>query len=99
MPAGDPVRIRSAAHRSGARAANLRRVASTLLSSADTPLWSGAAHRAFVDQIHAHAPSMSATADRYEHYASALNGYAGALDETAPRLHAARGRLRERCDE
>ncbi|MEO7260750.1 MAG: RNase A-like domain-containing protein [Jatrophihabitantaceae bacterium] len=99
MPAGDPVRIRAAANRSGAWASDLRRVGSTLLASADTPLWTGAAHQAFVDRIRAHAPSIAATADRYEHYAHALTLYAGALDETAPRLLAAHGQLRQRCDE
>jgi uncharacterized protein YukE len=99
MPVGDPARLRSAARRSGGWAADLRRSASTLLSFAETPLWSGEAHRAFVEQIRTHAPSMSATADRYEQYASALNAYAGALDEAGPRLFATRGRLRQRCDE
>jgi uncharacterized protein YukE len=99
MPAGDPARLRSAARQSSDWAADLRRVASILLSSAGTPLWSGMAHQAFVDQIHAHAPSMSATADRYDHYASALTTYAGALDQTAPRLGAARSRLRRCYDE
>jgi uncharacterized protein YukE len=99
MPAGDPAQLRSAARRSGTWAAGLRRVASTLLSCAETSLWTGAAHRAFVEQLHAHAPSMSATADRYEHYASALNAYATVLDETMPLLLATRGRLRQRYDE
>lgn len=99
LPAGDPARIRAAARRSDARAAELRRTASTLLSRLDSPLWSGAAHRAFVDQLRAHAPSISATADRYEHYAAALYRYAGALDETAPRLTAARLLLQQRYDE
>ncbi|HEX8081318.1 MAG TPA: RNase A-like domain-containing protein [Jatrophihabitans sp.] len=99
MPAGDPVRIRAAAHRCGRTAADLRRAASALLSSADTPLWTGAAHRAFVEQLRDRTPSMSATADRYEHYASALHAYAGALDETAPWLRAVRHRLRQRHDE
>ncbi|HEY0167232.1 MAG TPA: RNase A-like domain-containing protein [Jatrophihabitans sp.] len=99
MPAGDPAQIRAAARRTGAQAADLRRVASALLSRVDTPLWSGPAHRAFVEQIHAHAPSMTATADRYEQYASALHAYAGALDETTPRLVTARSRLRQRHDE
>ncbi|HEX8768818.1 MAG TPA: hypothetical protein VF714_10635, partial [Jatrophihabitans sp.] len=78
VPRGDPAGIRAVANRSGARAAELRRTASTLLSGIETGLWRGAAHRAFVDQIRLHAPSMSATADRYEQYAAALNGYAGA---------------------
>ncbi len=99
MPAGDPARIRIAARRCGATAADLRRAASALLSTADTPLWAGEAHRAFVEHIRANAPSMSATADRYEHYASALHAYAGALDETAPRLSATRHQLRQRCHE
>ncbi|HEX8081190.1 MAG TPA: RNase A-like domain-containing protein [Jatrophihabitans sp.] len=99
MPAGDPVGLHSAAARSGAWAAELRRVASVLLSNADTPLWTGPAHRAFVEQVRANAPCMSATAERYERYASALHAYAGALDETAPRLLAARSQLRQRYDE
>jgi uncharacterized protein YukE len=99
VPAGDPAGIRAVACRSGARAAELRRAASTLLSGVETGMWSGAAHRAFVEQIRAHAPSMSATADRYEHYAAALHGYAGALDETAPRICATRRLLQQRCAE
>ena len=84
MPAGDPSRLRSAARRSGGLGrgpAPGRRDAAVLHRY---PVWSGAAHRAFVEQIRAHAPSMSATADRYEHYASALIAYAGALEVTAP---------------
>ena len=99
LPAGDPARVRAAARRSGATAGDLRRAASALLSGLDTPLWSGAAHRAFAEGVRAQAPSMSATADRYERYASALHAYAGALDEAAPRLGAARGQLRRRCQE
>lgn len=99
MPAGDPARIRGAARRSDAQAGDLRRVAATLLSNADTPRWSGSAHRAFVEDIRAHAPSMTATAERYERYAAALHAYAGALDETAPRMLAARSQLRQRYDE
>ncbi|HEX8095544.1 WXG100 family type VII secretion target, partial [Jatrophihabitans sp.] len=98
MPAGDPPLLRSAARRSGGWAADLRRITSTLLARAETPMWSGAAHRTFVEHIRAHAPLMSATADRYENYAGALNAYAGALDETAPRLFATRSRLRQRYD-
>ena len=99
VPGGDPAGIRAVANRSGARAADLRRTASALLSGIDTGLWSGAAHRAFTDQIHAHAPSLSATADRYEHYAAALTSYAGALDETAPGIAASRRLLQQRCEE
>ncbi|MEO7260103.1 MAG: RNase A-like domain-containing protein [Jatrophihabitantaceae bacterium] len=99
MPGGDPVRLRAAAGRSGEWAADLRRVAGTLLASADTPLWSGPAHRAFAEQIRAHTPSMSATAERYEHYADALRCYAVALEDTGPRLRATRNRLAQRCDE
>ena len=99
VPAGDPARIRAAAFRSGARATELRRAATTLLSSVETQLWRGAAHQAFVDQVRTHAPSMSATADRYEHYAAALASYAGALEETAPRLGAARRLLEQGCAE
>jgi uncharacterized protein YukE len=99
VPGSDPAGIRTVACRSGDRAAELRRAASALLSGVETGLWRGAAHRAFVEQIRAHAPSMSATADRYEHYAAALHGYAGALDETAPRLCATRGLLQQRYEE
>ena len=99
VPGGDPARIRSAALRSGARALELRRAATTLLSSVETEMWRGEAHRAFVDQVRTHAPSMSATADRYEHYAAALVSYAGALEETAPRLGAARRLLEQGCAE
>ena len=99
LPAGDPARIRATARRSDACAAELRRAASTLLCGLETGLWRGPAHRAFVEQIRAHAPSMSATAARYEHYALALHGYAGALDETVPRLTATRWLLRQRYEE
>lgn len=99
MPAGDPVGLRSAAARSGAWAADLRRVTAVLLSKADTPLWTGAAHQAFVEQIRANAPCMSAAAERYERYAGALHTYAGAVEETAPRLLTARSQLRQRYDE
>lgn len=99
MPAGDPVSLRYVAHRSGARATDLRRVASLLLSHIETPLWRGAAHHAFVQQIRTRAPSMSATADRYEHYAGALYTYAAALEATAPGLLATRCRLRQRYEE
>jgi hypothetical protein len=71
MPAGDSVELRSAARRSAGWAGELRRVAAVLLASAEGPLWSGAAHRAFVEQLRARAPVISATADRYEHYAAA----------------------------
>jgi uncharacterized protein YukE len=99
VPAGDPAGIRLVAVRSGARAAALRRTASALLSGAEAGLWRGAAHRAFEDQLRTHAPSMSATADRYEHYAAALSSYAGALEETAPRLGATRRLLQQGCAE
>lgn len=99
MPAGDPVQLRSVARRSGAWAADLRRVAATLLSCAETPVWRGAAHRAFVEQLRASAPSVAAAAERYEHYAGALNAYASVLDEAAPLLVASRDRLRQRYDE
>ena len=99
MPAGDPALLRSAARLCLAWADDLRRTASTLLARAETPLWSGAAHRALVEHIRAHAPSMSATADRYEHYATALNAYACDLDQTTPRLLATRNQLRQRYDE
>jgi uncharacterized protein YukE len=99
VPRGDPAGIRSVADRSGARAADLRRTASTLLSGLDTGVWSGAAHRAFVERVHTHAPSMAATAERYEHYAAALSSYAGVLDETGPWISASRRLLQQRYEE
>jgi uncharacterized protein YukE len=99
VPQGDPAATRALAIRSDARAAELRRTASALLSGVETGLWSGAAHRAFAERIRTHAPSMSVTADRYEHYAAALNGYAGELEETAPRLAATRRLLHQGCAE
>ena len=53
MPAGDPVQLRWAARRSDARAADLRRIATSLLSCTETPMWTGVAHRAFVEQLRA----------------------------------------------
>jgi len=99
MPAGDPVQLRSVARRSGAWAADLRRVAATLLSCTEASVWSGAAHLALVEQLRTSAGAMTATAERYEHYAGALTAYAGVLDETAPLLVATRNRLRQRYDE
>jgi uncharacterized protein YukE len=99
MPGGDPAGIRAVARRSGARAAELRRTASTLLAGVETGLWNGVAHRAFVEQIRTHAPSMSATAERYEYYAAALDGYASALDETGPQIGATRRLLQQRYEE
>jgi uncharacterized protein YukE len=99
MPGGDPVGLRAAARRSGTTAAELRRVASVLASSAETARWSGPGQRAFAEQVRAHTPSMSATADRYERYAGALHAYAGALEQTTPGLLAARHRLRARYEQ
>jgi len=99
MPAGDPVQLRWAARRSDARAADLRRIATSLLSCTETPIWTGVAHRAFVEQLRATAPSLTATAERYEHYAGALASYASVLDETAPLLVSTRDRLRQRYEE
>ena len=59
VPGGDPTGVRAVARRSGARAAELRRTASVLLSGVENGLWRGAAHRSFVEQIRTHAPSMS----------------------------------------
>jgi uncharacterized protein YukE len=98
-PAGDPAQLRMVARRSAAWAADLRRVAATLLSCTETPVWRGAAHLAFVEQLRGSAPSMTGTAERYEHYAGALNAYAGTLDEIGPLLVATRNRLRQRYDE
>jgi hypothetical protein len=98
-PAGDPAQLRAAAHRSGAFAAELRRTAGALLSSVESSLWRGAAHQALVVQLRAHAPQLSVTADRYDGYAAALNGYAGVLDETAGQMLAIRRHLQQRSDE
>ncbi len=99
MPAGDPVRLRAAAHRSGAFATQIRHSAAVLLAAADTDLWRGPAHQAFTEQLRTHAPSLTATADRYDGYAAALAGYAGALDEVAPPLGTLRRQLQQGSDE
>lgn len=99
VPAGDPACLRSAARRSGAFAAELRHSADVLLSSAESSLWRGPAHRALAEQLRSHAPQLTATAERYCDYAEALFNYATALDETATTLHAARRQLRQRSDE
>lgn len=99
MPAGDPVQLRSVARRSGAWAADLRRVAATVLSCTEVTVWTGAAHLAFVEHLRASAPSLTTTAARYEEYAGALNAYAGILDEAAPVMVAIRARLRQRYDD
>src|SRR3954471_4124901 len=79
MPAGDPARLRSAARRAGGTAEDLRRTSAVLLATVDSALWSGPAHRAFAEQVRTHAPLLSATAERYEHYAGLLSTYAAAL--------------------
>jgi uncharacterized protein YukE len=99
MPAGDPARLRAAARHAGSTAGDLRRTCAVLLATADTTLWSGPAHRAFAEQLRTHAPMVSATAERYEHYAGLLGTYAAALEETAPRLTATRSRLHQRWEE
>jgi hypothetical protein len=99
VPAGDPAQLRAVARRSGALAAELRRTADVLLSSVESSLWRGAAHQALVAQLRVHTPQLSATADRYDGYATALNSYAGVLDDTAGQLLALRRRLRQRSDE
>jgi len=99
MPAGDPAQLRFAARRAGHTAEELRRTSAALLSTVDSALWTGAAHRAFAEQVRAHAPLLSATVERYERYADLLGTYAAALDETAPRLAAARSRLYQRYEE
>jgi hypothetical protein len=95
VPAGDPAQLRAAARRSGAFAAELRHSADVLLSSAESSLWRGSAHRALVEQLRSHAPQLTATADRYAGYADALIDYACALDQTAAALHAARHHLQQ----
>ncbi|HST49233.1 RNase A-like domain-containing protein [Jatrophihabitans sp.] len=99
MPAGDPVRLRLAARRAGSTAEDLRRTSAVLLATVDSTLWSGPAHQAFAEQIRTHTPLLSATAERYEHYAGLLGTYAAALEETAPRLTATRSRLQQRWEE
>ncbi len=99
MPAGDPGQLRSAARRAGGTAQELRRTTAALLATVDSTLWRGPAHRAFAEQISTHAPLVSATADRYEHYAELLDAYAAALEETKPRLTATRSRLSQRWQE
>lgn len=99
IPAGDPVQLRAASRRSSALAADLRRSADALLAGAETGMWRGPAHRALTDQLRAHTPAMTATADRYDRYAGALAGYAGVLDDTAGVLLAVRRQLQQRSDE
>jgi uncharacterized protein YukE len=99
MPAGDPVRLRAVAYRSGAFAAELRHSAAVLLATAETGLWRGPAHRAFTEQLRTQAPCVTATADRYDGYASALAGYAGALEEIGAPLAALRRQLQQSSDE
>jgi len=99
LPAGDPVQLRAAAHRSSAFAAEVRRSTAMLLAATETELWRGPAHRAFTDQLRAHAPTLTATADRYDDYAVALAGYAGALDEVAAPLGALHRQLQQASDE
>ena len=99
VPAGDPTRLRAVARRSGALAAELRRTADVLLSSVESSLWRGAAHQALVAQLRLHAPQLSVTADRYDGYATALNSYAGVLDDTAGQLIGIRRHLQRRSDE
>lgn len=98
-PAGDPVRLRAVAHRSAALAAELRQIAGVLLSGAESSLWRGAGHQAFVVQLRSHAPALEATAGRYEGYALALSSYAGVLDDMAGALHTTRRLLQQRSDE
>jgi len=99
VPAGDPVQLRAAARRSSAFADSLRRSADLLLSGVESGLWRGTAHRAMAEQVRAHAPSLTATAERYDGYAGALLGYAGVLDDSAATLLAVRRQLQQRSDE
>jgi hypothetical protein len=98
-PAGDPVQLRAAARRSSAFAADLRRSADVLLSGVETGLWRGPAHRALSEELRAHTPALTATADRYDRYAGALVGYAGVLDDTTAALLSVRRQLQQRSDE
>ena len=99
VPAGDPVQLRAAARRSSAFADSLRRSANVLLSGIESGPWRGPAHRALAEQVRAHAPALTAAADRYDGYAGALIGYAGVLDDTAAALLALRRQLQQRSDE
>lgn len=99
MPADDAARVRWVARRSGAFAAELRHTTGTLLSRVESGLWRGPAHQALVSQLRSQAPQLSATADRYDGYATALNSYAGVLDDTAGELLVLRRRLQERSAE
>jgi hypothetical protein len=99
VPASDPAQLRAAARRSSAFADGLRRSADVLLSGVESGLWRGPAHRALAEQVHAHAPALTATADRYDGYAGALIGYACVLDDTAAALQAIRRQLQHRSDE
>ncbi|HEY0166381.1 MAG TPA: RNase A-like domain-containing protein [Jatrophihabitans sp.] len=99
VPAGDPAQLRTAARRADAFAAELRHGADVLLSSAESSLWRGPAHRALSEQLRSHAPQLTATADCYSDFAQALISYAVALDETAAPLRAAHRQLRQGCAE
>lgn len=99
MPAGDPTRLRAAARRAGAFAADLRRTADVLLAGVESGLWRGTAHQALVVQLRSRTPQLSATADRYDGYALALHSYAAVLDDTAGQLVVLRQRLLERSAE
>jgi Bacterial CdiA-CT RNAse A domain len=98
VPAGDPTRVRAVARRSGSLAAELRRTADALLSGVESALWRGPAHQALVAQLRVHTPQLSATAERYDGYATALIGYAGVLEDTAGALLALRRQLQQRSD-
>lgn len=97
MPGGEPVQLRAASRRSAAFAYDLRQSAGMLMATAESPVWRGPAHRAFTEQLRAQAPTLTATADRYDEYAAALAGYAGALDVLVPSLGAVRRQLQQQA--
>lgn len=99
VPAGDPMRIRLIARRSGVYADELRRAATLLLAGLESTLWAGQAQQALAGQLRAQTPLLRAGAEHYEHYALALARYAATLEETAPRLAGSRRRLQECHDE
>jgi len=95
VPGGDPVRVRAVARRSAALAAQLRGCVAVLVSAAEPGCWHGPAQRGLAERLRSHAPGLGVTAQRYQDYAAALFGYAGALEETGPRLRALRRGLEQ----
>lgn len=98
MPGGEPARLRAASRRSAAFAYDLRQSAGMLLATAESPVWRGPAHRALTEQFRTQAPALTTTAARYDEYAAALAGYAGALDVLVPSLVSVRRQLQQHSD-